>query len=112
MTLHVAQCAPFGGYGSNLDPPSPCWAREGRLFNVVLPRVQTERSRSGSGGTMGETRRSCHQAKAANRSELALEIAAIKEAVEALNGLFKTTSCDVVAHHSGLTVGGLCLMAG
>src|SRR5256714_10529879 len=53
---------------------------------------------------MGETRRSCHQAKAANRRELAVERAAKKEAVEALNGLFKTTSVAVVAHYSGLTV--------
>src|SRR4051794_13156207 len=53
---------------------------------------------------MGATRRSCHQAKAANRRELAVERAAKKEAVEALNGLFKATSVAVVAHYSGLTV--------
>src|SRR4030081_2625162 len=53
---------------------------------------------------MGVTRRSCHQAQAANRRELAVERAAKKEAVEALNGLFKTTSVAVVAHYSGLTV--------
>src|SRR3978361_1593533 len=53
---------------------------------------------------MGVTRRPCHQAKAANRRELAVERAAKKEAVEALNGLFKTTSVAVVAHYSGLTV--------
>ena len=53
---------------------------------------------------MGATRRSCHQAKAANRRELAVERAAKKDAVEALNGLFKTTSVAVVAHYSGLTV--------
>src|SRR5512140_1566537 len=44
------------------------------------------------------------QAKAANRRELAVERAAKKDAVEALNGLFKTTSVAVVAHYSGLTV--------
>jgi large subunit ribosomal protein L10 len=33
-----------------------------------------------------------------------VEKAAKKEAVEALNGLFKTTSVAVVAHYSGLTV--------
>ena len=33
-----------------------------------------------------------------------MERAAKKEAVEALNGLFKTTSVAVVAHYSGLTV--------
>jgi large subunit ribosomal protein L10 len=42
--------------------------------------------------------------KTANRRELAVERAAKKEAVEALNGLFKTTSVAVVAHYSGLTV--------
>jgi len=42
--------------------------------------------------------------KAANRRELAVERAAKKDAVEALNGLFKTTSVAVVAHYSGLTV--------
>src|SRR3954454_4867817 len=53
---------------------------------------------------MGVTRRPCHQAKAANRRELAVERAAKKDAVEALNGLFKATSVAVVAHSSGLTV--------
>src|SRR5215471_15116522 len=43
-------------------------------------------------------------AKAANRRELAVERAAKKDAVEALNGLFKTTSVAIVAHYSGLTV--------
>src|SRR5439155_1506143 len=43
-------------------------------------------------------------AKAANRRELAVERAAKKDAVEALNGVFKTTSVAVVAHYSGLTV--------
>ncbi len=33
-----------------------------------------------------------------------MERAAKKDAVEALNGLFKTTSVAVVAHYSGLTV--------
>ena len=37
-------------------------------------------------------------AKAANRRELAVERAAKKDAVEALNGLFKTTGVAVVAH--------------
>src|ERR1700737_4124097 len=53
---------------------------------------------------MGVTRRSCPWAEAANRRELAVEKAAKKDAVEALNGLFKTTSVAVVAHYSGLTV--------
>src|SRR6476659_7418363 len=43
-------------------------------------------------------------AKAANRRELAVERAAKKDAVEALNDVFKTTSVAVVAHYSGLTV--------
>jgi large subunit ribosomal protein L10 len=38
------------------------------------------------------------------KKELAVERAAKKEAVEALNGLFKTTGVAVVAHYSGLTV--------
>src|SRR5258706_7602256 len=42
--------------------------------------------------------------RTANRRELAVERAAKKDAVEALNGLFKTTSVAVVAHYSGLTV--------
>src|SRR3982074_775864 len=53
---------------------------------------------------MGVTRRSCPWAQTANRRELAVERAAKKDAVEALNGLFKTTSVAVVAHYSGLTV--------
>src|SRR6202012_176727 len=53
---------------------------------------------------MGVTRRSCLWAQAANRRELAVERAAKKDAVEALNGLFKTTSVAIVAHYSGLTV--------
>src|ERR1700743_3753930 len=53
---------------------------------------------------MGVTRQSCRQAGAANRRELAVERAAKKDAVESLNGLFKTTSVAVVAHYSGLTV--------
>ena len=40
----------------------------------------------------------------ANRRELAVERAAKKDAVEALNGLFKTTGVAIVAHYSGLTV--------
>src|SRR4051794_27312482 len=40
----------------------------------------------------------------ANRKELAVERAAKKEAVEQLNGVFKTTSVAIVAHYSGLTV--------
>lgn len=42
--------------------------------------------------------------RTANRKELAVERAAKKEAVEALNEVFKTTSVAVVAHYSGLTV--------
>src|SRR5438309_10566723 len=53
---------------------------------------------------MGATRRSCLWMQTANRRELAVERAAKKDAVEALNGLFKTTSVAVVAHYSGLTV--------
>jgi large subunit ribosomal protein L10 len=54
---------------------------------------------------MGVTRRSCLSAKAAKEERASLvERAAKKEAVEALNGLFKTTGVAVVAHYSGLTV--------
>jgi len=57
------------------------------------------------GGTMGVTRRSCYPAAAAKEERASLvERAAKKEAVEALNGLFKTTGVAVVAHYSGLTV--------
>jgi len=44
------------------------------------------------------------QASAANRRELAVERAAKKEAVQALNEVFKTTGVAIVAHYSGLTV--------
>jgi large subunit ribosomal protein L10 len=45
------------------------------------------------------------RAKAAKEERASLvERAAKKEAVEALNGLFKTTGVAVVAHYSGLTV--------
>lgn len=43
-------------------------------------------------------------AKAANRKELAVERAAKKDAVEALNKTFKSTNVAIVAHYSGLTV--------
>lgn len=42
--------------------------------------------------------------KAANRRELAVERAAKKDAVVALNEVFKTTNVAIVAHYSGLTV--------
>src|SRR5665213_1561206 len=86
---------------------TPRAVRLGRagFSNVVLPDVSGDWdvSRSGSGGTMGVTRRSCLE-ETANRRELAVERAAKKDAVESLNGLFKTTSVAVVAHYSGLTV--------
>ena len=41
-------------------------------------------------------------AKTANRRELAVERAAKKDAVEELNGLFKTTSVAIVAHYLSL----------
>src|SRR4051794_33145401 len=105
MTLHVAHARRSADMVRTSTPPSPLLGAGGEAFQCrSAARVQTQWSRSGSGGTMGETRRSCHQAKAANRRELAVERAAKKEAVEALNGLFKTTSVAVVAHYSGLTV--------
>ena len=54
-------------------------------------------------GRLGANRR-LHLIEAANRRELAVERAAKKDAVEALNGVFKTTGVAVVAHYSGLTV--------
>ena len=56
-----------------------------------------------AGRTIGATRRFCLK-RTANRKELAVERAAKKEAVESLNGVFKTTGVAVVAHYSGLTV--------
>src|SRR3984893_18596639 len=53
---------------------------------------------------MGATRRSCLEARTANRRELAVERAAKKGAVEELNGLFKATGVAIVAHYYGLTV--------
>ena len=58
-----------------------------------------------TGRTAGATRWSCpRRAKAANRRELAVERAAKKDAVVALNEVFKTTNVAIVAHYSGLTV--------
>src|ERR1700712_5892236 len=82
-------------------------AREGRLFKcrrarrVLRLRCLEVRFWAGrwvqpGGPAFGQ--------KTANRRELAVERAAKKDAVEALNGLFKTTSVAVVAHYSGLTV--------
>jgi large subunit ribosomal protein L10 len=42
--------------------------------------------------------------RTANRKELAVDRAAKKEHIAALNGVFKTTNVVVVAHYSGLTV--------
>jgi large subunit ribosomal protein L10 len=88
--------------------PAAAKAREGRLLDVVLPGASSKTEsvfEVSSGGTMGATRRSRPEGKgAANRRELAVERAAKKEAVEALNGLFKTTGVAIVAHYSGLTV--------
>ena len=54
---------------------------------------------------MGATRRSCSRSKGRQPERASLvEKAAKKDAVESLNGLFKTTSVAVVAHYSGLTV--------
>src|SRR6201989_521058 len=54
---------------------------------------------------MGVTRRSCSRSKGRQPERASLvEKAAKKEAVETLNGLFKTTGVAVVAHYSGLTV--------
>ena len=80
--------------------------REGRLFNIVMPDVSIRLCvlRSGSGRTIGYNPAALLQADVANRRELAVERAAKKDAVESLNGLFKTTSVAVVAHYSGLTV--------
>jgi large subunit ribosomal protein L10 len=86
--------------------PAAQSAREGRLFNVVLPPMASGSIGRGQvrAGRRVQPGGPCHQAKAANRRELAVERAAKKDAVEALNGLFKTTSVAVVAHYSGLTV--------
>lgn len=107
----MARAACCGGLPIWFEPRHPVapWAREGRRFNVVLPGVLwTGVLRSGSGRDDG-----CNPAvlpwsqtwaQTANRRELAVERAAKKDAVEALNGVFKTTSVAVVAHYSGLTV--------
>ena len=94
-------------FGSNLDTPWP--EREaGRAgyWNVVSPGVSLRLVSRGQvwGWTIGATRRSSVIAKTANRRELAVERAAKREAVEALNAVFKTTSVAIVAHYSGLTV--------
>jgi large subunit ribosomal protein L10 len=94
-----------GLFGSNLDTPRHP-VREGRLFKCRLARrvLVTGVQRSGFGRDDGCNPAVSLVAKAANRRELAVERAAKKDAVEALNGLFKTTSVAVVAHYSGLTV--------
>ena len=97
--------ATLRGNGSNLDTPRHL-VREGRLFNVVLPGMSFGLRSKGQASRQDD---GCNpaallMADAANRRELAVERAAKKDAVEALNGLFKTTSVAVVAHYSGLTV--------
>src|SRR3954449_5735172 len=54
---------------------------------------------------MGATRRSCSvQGGLKEKRASLVERAEKKEAVEELNGVFKTTSVAIVAHYSGLTV--------
>src|SRR3954467_483054 len=53
---------------------------------------------------MGATRRSCFMQGGLRERASPVERAAKKEAVEELNGLFKTTGVAIVAHYSGLTV--------
>jgi large subunit ribosomal protein L10 len=87
--------------------PAAAKAREGRLLDVVLPGVSSKtgvvevrlRRDDGCNPAVPRQRR-----RAANRRELAVERAAKKETVEALNGLFQTTGVAIVAHYSGLTV--------
>jgi large subunit ribosomal protein L10 len=94
-----------GGYGSNLDTPGH-QVREGRLIKcrsarrVLRLKCLEVRFRRDDGCNPAVL----PKAEAANRRELAVERAAKKDTVEALNGLFKTTSVAVVAHYSGLTV--------
>jgi large subunit ribosomal protein L10 len=87
--------------------PAAAKAREGRLLDVVLPGATSKtgvfevRFRRDDGCNPAVPRQ---RQRAANRRELAVERAAKKEAVEALNGLFQTTGVAIVAHYSGLTV--------
>jgi len=93
-----------GGFGSNLDTPRRL-VREGRLFNVVLSGVTGDLRGLEVGFRQDDGFNPAVPFRGtANRRELAVERAAKKDAVEALNGLFKTTSVAVVAHYSGLTV--------
>src|SRR6201989_1046822 len=88
-------------------PRGPAWLGRAGFSNVVVPGVSQgplEVSRSGFGRDDGCNPAVLPSAQIANRRELAVERAAKKDAVEALNGLFKTTSVAVVAHYSGLTV--------
>jgi large subunit ribosomal protein L10 len=95
-------------FGSNLDTPRLEKASGGqalrcrlalRVFRDFAFRNQV------TGGTAGATRWSKPEwAMTANRRELAVERAAKKDAVVALNEVFKTTNVAIVAHYSGLTV--------
>jgi large subunit ribosomal protein L10 len=99
-------------FGSNLDTPRHLVRQFGSGGQAIIssrPGCPTA-MRSTRMCSRGQVRRGggCNpavlHAEAANRRELAVERAAKKDAVEALNGVFKTTSVAVVAHYSGLTV--------
>ena len=72
--------------------------------NVVVPDVLRDECLEASGQDDRCNPAVLSSRRTANRKELAVERAAKKEAVETLNGVFKTTGVAVVAHYSGLTV--------
>jgi len=98
------------GFGSDLDTPFCPKALAGgkaggQALIVVLPDVSLDSvQRFRFGWDDGCNPAVPLLAMTANRKELAVERAAKKEAVEQLNGVFKTTSVAVVAQYSGLTV--------
>ena len=85
--------------GSNLDRPAAARsASGGRLSNVVLPGSLLVNLRD------GWCNRRLRSQRTAKRKELAVDRAAKQEAINELNGVFKTSNVVVVAHYSGLTV--------
>jgi large subunit ribosomal protein L10 len=95
-------------FGSNLDTPMAPkgFGRAGFKMSSCPSCLPDFAFRNQvTGGTAGATRWSKPEwAMTANRRELAVERAAKKDAVVALNEVFKTTNVAIVAHYSGLTV--------
>src|SRR5262245_14591183 len=95
-------------FGSNLDTPMAPkgFGRAGFKMSSCpscFPGLRVPESGDGRDGGCNPVVL-LQWATTANRRELAVERAAKKDAVVALNEVFKTTNVAIVAHYSGLTV--------